>query len=264
MTFVVNSEDRFWKDSPQKEPPRSIGLLRYLLGVVVFVGLGIGGWKLYSLMRRPSLEGAELPLIRADETPHKVKAADQEVPGIHHQDKLVYGRIGEPQGGEVAPVVEHILPEPESPAVIQMTEQYTPQEMDLETPVAKSAESPQTPPPPTAPAIESIEDLIGAEAPSVPADTSSSSAPKGNVFIQLGSLKSQELAEAEWARALKKTDILGKLTPVIQRVDLGEDQGIYYRLRTGPFETVEDAQKACSTLKEEKVDCFVVKTGKAE
>ncbi len=256
MTLSVNPEDRFWKDVPNpQEPSRFSGLLRYLLGVVFLIGIGIGGWKLYSLICRPTATGVEVPLIKADEAPYKVKAENQEVPGIHHQDKLVYGRMGGSQGNEA---VEHILPEPEAPAVIQMTEQYRPHDMDLETPPQQPVDNT---PPPAAPTFGSIEDLLSAEATPAPeAETPPAPAPEGDIFIQLGSLKSQELAESEWARALKKTDVLGKREPLIQKVDLGEDQGIYYRLRTGPFESMEAAQKACAALKEEKVDCIIVKT----
>lgn len=256
MNLSVNPEDRFWKDSPDpKEPARSSGFLRYVLAFF-FLGLGlVGGWKLFDYLRGPSLSADTLPLIKADEVPYKIKAVDQSVPGIPHQDKQVYDRLGTSQKGEdLSPVVEHILPEPEPPAVVEMTERYAPQEINFESSLAPV----ESPPAPASSEISSIEDLIEANA----VATTETPLPlsKGNIFIQLGSLKSQELAELEWARALEKTDVLRKFDPTIQRVDLGEDQGIYYRLRTGPFETLESAQKACSALREEKVNCFVVKT----
>ena len=44
---------------------------------------------------------------------------------------------------------------------------------------------------------------------------------------------------------------------VLLDYDLGEEQGIYYRLRTGPFNTHEKAALVCASLKERKVECLV-------
>jgi len=254
MTFYVHDDDRLWQDSEQRGWFRFPGPFRYILFLVLLVFLIIGIWYLFSFVRGP-VKMAELPLIRADETPIKIKAEDQGVPGISHQDKLVYGRIRSDKN--VPPPVEHILPDPEpplsqvkeSPPPIKMVDQYTPEDINLEKVVDKKPEAAKVP------SIKSIEALIEDEEP-VKKEVSTE---KGNIFIQLGSLKSYDLAEAEWSRLSKKhKDVLGEHDPLIQKVDLGEDQGIYYRLRTS-FDDESKAKAACSILKDRQIDCLVIR-----
>ncbi|MBI2707784.1 MAG: SPOR domain-containing protein [Proteobacteria bacterium] len=260
MTFSVDNNDRFWKEPQPKGWFHFPSPLRYVLLLILLVVLVVGVWYLIP-SAPPPLTKADLPLVRADETPFKIKAEDQGIPGINHQDKLVYGRI---RNDENRPSVEHILPNPETPQPpVQMVNQYVPEDLDIEKVAAKEA-------PPVAPSsssIASIEDLLEEITPvqdvavveSVPAVEKPAPSKKGKVLVQLGSLKSYDLAKEEWARLSKKhKDILGGLEPVIQKVDLGVDQGVYYRLRTGGFDNVDLAQAACSTLKEAKTDCRVV------
>lgn len=253
MKLTPNEDDRLWKE-PEKTPWfRFQSPLRYVVFIILLVALLIGLWYLIAPSHR-GYNKVDLALIRADEAPYKVKPETQGVPSVKHQDKLVYGRIRADQNG---PIAEHILPDPETPlpqikedsGPVRMVEQYAPEELDpenvIELPQMESKKN------------ISIEDLIE-ESPEEKQETEKT-VVKGKVFIQLGSLKSYDLAESEWQRLSKKhSDTLGKLGPVIQKVDLGEEQGIYYRLRTGPYACSEMANEACSTLKEQKVECVVV------
>ena len=257
MTFLPNNDDRFWKESRQKGWFRFPTPLRYIVFMIILVCLVVVLWYLLSPARR-SYNNADLALIQADESPFKVKAKDQGLPQIKHQDKLVYGRIRSDQN---APAVEHILPEPESPSAqikedppaLKMVDEYRPENSELEKGAnsfsEKSIDTPH--------AIASIEDLIDElpeEKPMV-----KKKGTKGNTLIQLGSLKSYDTAESEWKRISgKHKDILSEFEPTIQKVDLGATQGIYFRLRTGPFESDEEAKKACATLQERKVECLVI------
>lgn len=253
MNFSLGEEDRLWQE-PEKESRPNI--LRYGIFAVFLLGVLIGLWFLIS----PSHQGhntADLPLVKADPEPYKMKAENQGVPSVKHQDKLVYGRI---RSDKAEPVAEHILPDPELPmpelkedaAPLKMVEQYAPQDVDPGKIVEVTEDALESA------ALTSIADLIdeGESAPKVPEKNVS----KGKVYIQLGSLKSYDQAESEWKRLSKKhADELGKYEPVIQKVDLGADQGIYYRLRTGPFEDTEKASAICESLKGQKVGCVVVK-----
>jgi len=269
MTFSVDNKDRFWAEPQQKGWFHFPSPLRYVLLLVLLVALIVGVWYMLP-SSPPPLTKADLPLVRADETPFKIKAEDQGVPGINHQDKLVYGRI---RNDESKPSVEHILPPPEAPLVhsnqpsVQMVEQYIPEDLDIEKVAAKEVPSVV----PTSSSLVSIEDLLDEIAPvkepvkdtsstkSTPPVEKTTSLKQGKVLIQLGSLKSYDLAQEEWTRLSKKhKDTLEGLEPVIQKVDLGVDQGIYYRLRAEGFKTADLAQTACSTLKEAKTDCRVV------
>lgn len=254
MTFIPDDDDRLWKESKEDGWYRFSNPWRYVLFIVLLVGVVIIVWYLASPTRR-SYNPSDLALIRADDAPFKVKAKDQGIPSVSHQDKLVYGRIRESQN---KPMVEHILPDPEQPlthleedsTTLKMVNQYQPEDLDFE----KVSDSPIKEEPSS---IASIEDLIG-ETPKEKPPVEKKMA-KERIYIQLGSLKSYDMAEAEWGRLSKKhKDILGELNPVIQKVDLGEDKGIYYRLRTGPFESDEKAKNVSAALKDRKVECLVI------
>jgi cell division protein FtsN len=254
MTFTPNDDDRLWKESRQRGWFRFSTPLRYVVFLIILVCFVIALWYLLSPISH-NYNKADLALIRAEETPYKVKAKDQGLPNIKHQDKLVYGRIRNDQN---TPPVEHILPDPEPPtaqmregeSTLKMVDQYNPKDIDELEKVGESKDA-------TSPLV-SIEDLIEAHPSEKLAVKKKNS--KGSILIQLASLKSLDMAESEWKRISQKhQDILNGLDPMIQKVDLGADQGIYFRLRTGPFESDEDAKRVCATLKERKVDCLVIR-----
>ncbi|HCC25493.1 MAG TPA: hypothetical protein DEP85_08325, partial [Holosporales bacterium] len=227
--------------------------LRYLVFLLILVALVAGIWYFFTPARQ-SYNVKNLALIRADDAPYKVKAEDQSIPGIKHQDKLVYSRI---RSDENSPPVEHILPDPEpipmdgpwGSSPLKMEKPYIPEEDQSEKVVEESDEDASS-------SIASIEELIEETPEEKPAPPSRSK--QQNILIQLGSLKSHDLAQEEWKRlSHKNKDLLGELEPTIQKVDLGAEKGIFYRLRTG-VEDQKQAKQICSTLKERKVDCLVV------
>jgi hypothetical protein len=75
-----------------------------------------------------------------------------------------------------------------------------------------------------------------------------SAAPQaGEYNAQLGAYSSQAEAEAAWAKMQKKYKQLGNMKPVIIRADLG-DKGVFYRLRTGGFNTAGEAKAFCNSM----------------
>jgi cell division septation protein DedD len=86
-------------------------------------------------------------------------------------------------------------------------------------------------------------------------------APGGSGYrLQLGALKSEEAARAEWERLKKQqADILGKLAFSTSRVDLGSGKGIYYRIQAGPIADATQATQNCAVLKSRNVGCILVK-----
>src|SRR3990167_8349481 len=202
MTLSPNNNDRFWKEEKARGWLRFSSPPCYLVFLLTLVALVAGIWYFFTPARQ-SYNVKNLALIRADDAPYKVKAEDQSIPGIKHQDKVV-------------------------------------EESDED---ASSS-------------IASIEELIEETPEEKPAPPSRSK--QQNILIQLGSLKSHDLAQEEWKRlSHKNKDLLGELEPTIQKVDLGAEKGIFYRLRTG-VEDQKQAKQICSTLKERKVDCLVV------
>jgi cell division protein FtsN len=265
MNFRPNDDDRLFHESSDEGWFRSISPIRFIILIIVVILLIVGAWLLLSPSDRGG-SNTNVPLVKADENPYKIKAEDQSVPHVKHQDKLVYGRIREDKNPAA---VEHILPDPEPPLAqikedmesVQMTERYQPDDLNIERNEPKEEQ---------APAVVSIADLIEVDEPEEkkavetpepePKPTPKPvSVSKGTVYIQLGSLKTFDIAETEWNRLSKKhTDVLGKFKPKIQKVDLGAEKGIYYRLRAGPFESVDVAKASCTTLKERKVECLVI------
>ena len=93
-------------------------------------------------------------------------------------------------------------------------------------------------------------------APSAAASAAASRAVSGAAVLQLGAFDSQQLANGAWARYRARYPSVARLSPDIQRVDLGK-KGIMYRLRVGPFASRAAATNACVRLKAAGANCFV-------
>jgi len=109
---------------------------------------------------------------------------------------------------------------------------------------APAAAPPPSAPPPSAPPPAS-------PAPSAPA--------AGNFRIQLGALREEAAAETEWARLKRRyPEELGALDRRIQRVDLGAERGVFYRIQSsGVSEAAAD--RICAGLKAKGQACLVVR-----
>lgn len=76
--------------------------------------------------------------------------------------------------------------------------------------------------------------------------------------IQLSSLRSQDAARQEWNRLRTAyPEILGARDLILTSVDL-EGRGTFYRVRTGPFASSEEAQQACADLGQHQQACLAV------
>ncbi len=76
--------------------------------------------------------------------------------------------------------------------------------------------------------------------------------------IQLGAFRTQAKARNH-GRSLqrKHRSLLGRLSMVVERVDLGA-KGVFYRLRTGPLANRQTARDLCRTLGKRRINCFLV------
>lgn len=76
--------------------------------------------------------------------------------------------------------------------------------------------------------------------------------------VQLGAFREAALASRAWAEmAAQAAPVVGGSSYAIQKADLGE-RGVFYRLRAGGFERIDDAKSACRALEAHKIACFVV------
>lgn len=253
---------------------------RWLTLMVSLAALASFGGVVYWAHEQDLKSGGEgiIPLIRADDKPTKSKPDSPGGMVVPDQDKTVYDRISP---GSVPSGPEKLLPPPPIPQIPPATPPQAmptaappppapapvpaPQSADATPPVtppitppATAQATPPVTPPSTPPAVAPV---------TPPAPTAT--APAGQSIaslidnisayrIQLASVRSEEQAQATWARMQKgNADVLSSLTMRAVKVDLG-DRGIYYRVQAGPLDA-DGAQSACSKLKSRSIECFVVK-----
>jgi tetratricopeptide (TPR) repeat protein len=79
----------------------------------------------------------------------------------------------------------------------------------------------------------------------------------GSYTLQLAASRSQDEAQALYAKVTKQNPALASKQPDIQKTDLG-GLGTFYRLQIGPFPDKAESLKLCNALKRSGVDCFLV------
>jgi len=195
---------------------------------------------------------ADVPLIRADEHPTKVKP---EKPGgmeVPDRDKLIYT--------QKRATVEHLLPPPEKPMPRpEALSAPSPSEVPQPQPVsaatapagapANSAAQAQHPQPTGKPLAKPGSATTAAAKAATPQKT-------GGTRIQLASVRSEEAARQEWDRIRRANpDLLASISATSVRADLG-DKGVFYRLQTAP---IADAERVCSELKQRNIGCIIAR-----
>lgn len=259
------------------------------------------------------LSERDVPLVKAEETPAKVRPEDPGGMDVAHRDKLIYQRF---EGSDATPVVERLLsapeeplppprsePEPAPPSSADAADDAGPPEFEAAPPdeatmanrfqeffeereqqASSAAEAPPlsaslspppssfvamappSPRPSTPPRVRSeageseveSKPKSGLSAEARAAKALLAGARADNFALQLGSVRSRQEANVEWAR-LKRShaDILGGLQLTVLEADLG-NRGTYYRLRAGPIASQSSARHLCNSLVDRKVACIVV------
>lgn len=238
----------------------------FLAGVMIAIAAvaGVGGY-LYSRLSGSAPAGGEVPLVRAEPGPTKKRPDKPGGMTIPNQDKLVYQAITDGAGEKAEPKVERLLPPPEEP----LSPPKPPAPQPAASP-AKAAPAPAAQPAEAAPKTTS-KTAKKTSPPPAPTKTASAAAPKtasktaakataGAYLVQIAAFRSRAKADAAWTRLAKAhRDLLGKLTPLVRRADLGAEKGVYFRLRAGPLASAAEARALCAKLKARKLDCLVVK-----
>jgi cell division septation protein DedD len=222
---------------PEEEMPPRRHLPAAAVALAVMAIFAGGLWFAYHEgTRHPAYTATtpdNIPLIRADPDPVKVKPPPEKVGGMEVPNK------DNPLYGARVPPVEKLLPPPEAP-------------------VARPLPPPQAPAPPAAAAPPAPPPVAAApKAPPKPGPAEAA-LPAG-IRVQLASLRSAEAARDEWQRLKRENaDLLGKLTAVAVRADLGE-RGIYYKIEVGPLASREAALRLCGELKGRDLGCQLVR-----
>lgn len=250
--------------------PRFHRLLRVGVALIV-MGIFAGGlWFAYvEGLRHAGApgEGGDVPLIRADTRPMKVKPENPGGMQIPDRDMLIYG--------QQRPAIEHLLPPPEQPMArpappppATPPRQPPAPAVDAAAPAANPAAPMESAPPASAAmpaplsaaAVAAARQLAdpGAENPAKPVERAA--APKGGgVRLQLGAVRSENEARVAWERLKhKNADLLGRLSGVAIRADLG-DKGIYYRIQAGPVADASAADHICGELRQRHLGCIIVR-----
>lgn len=132
-----------------------------------------------------------------------------------------------PAAGAATPVA------PPAPATAAAPEEPRPIDMAAAARAANQLE-PAAGPSTTAASAAKIEPAAGAA--------------KGNFYIQVGSVKEESKAGAEWKKIqAKHSTQLNTMTHRVERADLGA-KGVFYRIQAGPV-SKENATSACDQIK---------------
>ena len=257
MSYQLGSMDsdgrtELYADPREREvASRFRGLIAGLVAVVV-VGVFAGGlWFAYQQGLRHgggSTGAADVPLIRADERPTKVKPENPGGMEVPDRDKLIYT--------QKHPTVEHLLPPPEKPMPRPTAPSAAAPSGSPQPPLMTAAGGASNPGP--QPQLQQPAGKLPAKAGSAAATAAKPAAAQqtGGARIQLASVRSEEAARQEWDRIRRANpDLLGSASANFVRADLG-DKGVFYRLQTAP---IADAERVCGELKRRNIGCIIAR-----
>lgn len=217
-------------------------------GLAVILALGVmalsagGLWIGYRISAGRSVPG-DIPLIRAETDPVKVKPTDPGGMEIPNRDRFVFNPTGNMP-------VERLLPLPEAPLPRPATTSNPVQPPAAPTAVAPASQAPTAIPGP-APAASATPKPQTTPVPS----------PSGaaGYRLQLGAVKTPEIAKAEWERIKRQYgDLVGSLGVSVDRADLG-NHGVFYRVHVGPIADAVQAERLCAQLRQRGQGCMLAK-----
>ncbi len=125
----VTASDALEFESVAPKARRGGGALKTVLFVIVAVFVGAGGWAFYGERLLTLFAGSsdEVPVIRADISPIKVRPENPGGLQVPDRDKLVYNRIQSGGGASNGAAVERLLPPPETPMEMPAEKATTPE-----------------------------------------------------------------------------------------------------------------------------------------
>lgn len=213
-------------------------------GLLVVV---VGGWSLLG-----HHHDVGIPVIEPEPGPVRSRPVD---PGGMQLMSTQVAQTNGPGAQSLAPGPEQAAPQALQAAVDAARRA----DMPAPAPRAKVDRPPAVPEPAPANVTGAGNVAMPAAAPvPVPAPSSASRAsdvvPTGSHAVQLGALDSDSLARAEWAQLSKRApELFGHRAPVIVRV--ARDDKLFFRLRTGGFANVGDANGFCVQAKAKGIAC---------
>ncbi|MEX0810359.1 MAG: SPOR domain-containing protein [Dongiaceae bacterium] len=225
--------------------------------------------------------GDMAPLVEADPTPIKVQPLEEGGMEIPDQDREIFNTLDESSESEQA--IEQLVPPPEEPVVPEAPEPVTAVAEPGAVTVDENGLPVVTAPDPAAPAAEAdaataeeaaavddaaaVAEALAAAAASAAAEVvaepeavETAALPAGSYRVQLAAVRSEADARTTWAQLQQKLpELLGDLSLLVERIDLGADKGIFYRVQAAPLADHQSAQKLCGNLSARGQDCLVVR-----
>lgn len=264
---MTQDNDEAARSAPPRRPAKAEGKSMaggVIIGLLAVAAFGGGMWFAYKEGYKAGAKHAP-KMVAADASPTKTVPENSGGLKVPHQDKSVYGVLGQgsapSEGVTIRQASEEPVAKPEATAeapksngVGKPVQLFPPQPAAPKAaePAVTAAASPQA----STEAAPPMQVAVAAPAPSAgPAPSTG-----GGWRLQLASLKSEEAVQKSWADLQRKhQDILGSLRSDVVRVDLGADKGIYFRLMAGPVASREEANAKCEQLKAQKVACLVAR-----
>lgn len=210
------------------------------------------------------VDEAEVPVILAEGGAYKVEPEDRGGMDVPNKGSTVFENLKGTEG-DSARQVENILEDAEQP--VKKGEVF----VEREAPVVSESESESEiiPAPEAkgenAPAVEDMtgkkpEPVEAKEAtakPTILAKPEAKGGESGASYIQLGAVKTEADAKAQWPKLQKLHPSLATLPLRIQKADT--PKGVFYRIQAGPLAT-SAAREACAAINAKKSGgCLVAK-----
>ena len=292
LQLAARYDDYAWQTAAMEQPaPQRGRWLQYGITAIAVVGFFVMVWFAYQWgLERGYRE--EVPVIRADAGPVKVKPDNPGGLVVPNQDKLV---LNQGAGAPESPGVERLLSAPETPQPVpqpeaapaapattaqaeiavdeptlrlQSVEPGASGEAAEQSAEAQAAAEP-TPPADVSPAAGGVAtadaggesataapDLGGSGGGAAPAKLQLAAVEDGDFVIQLASVTSDDAAQKEWTRLRKSfPDLLGDMNLAVQKATVKGTE--YHRVQTGPFPSRATALDMCAQLKAQNQPCIV-------
>jgi cell division septation protein DedD len=259
----IDDERREMEDEPQPQGTRP---LRAALLALVVAGLVGGSWWA-GHSSKSTTDDVAVPEIHPDAAPVKEPPKDPGGMVVPDQDSALLNRNAKEKPEELLPAPEVVKQRPAPPPPPPQVATNPPPPATLSPPATNASPPAVVPAPvpevatPSAPVSPptSVAPKVAAPAPAPPKAAPASPPAPGSYRLQLGALKTEELARTEWLKLQRQnSDVLGKLSLSVSRVELG-GKGTYYRIQAGPIADESRAVQACAALKSRSVSCILVK-----
>ncbi len=257
----VTASDALEFESVAPKARRGGGTIKTLLFVVVAVFVGAGGWAFYGERVLSMFGGVEdeVPTLRADITPIKVRPENPGGLQVPDRDKLVYNRIQNGGSTHTAnSAVERLLPPPESPLPMPMSENVLPSQPAPQVASPTIAQTPKVAdvtaakkpdPAPAAPPVPTSLNSLKKQSSTLPVQPNSGPTRLSKATTETSAPRPQPATPVS-QKPRQETTVAGK--PIVAKPAAPSDK--VYRVQLAAARTPEAARKEWDRLRKSNLD----------